>query len=642
MSPAMSDQEQIFQYWRDLAEEHIPKMGFHLAERPPVDIEFTDLNYTVPTGKNSSKLILRSVSGYFKSGELTAILGPSGAGKSTLLNVLAGYRGGDGTGSILINGVPRDARYFRKLSRYIMQEDVHQDGLTVFESMKYSADLKLGASVGEQQKLDMISDILELLRLKKCKATTTNRLSGGEKKRLSIALELVNNPAVIFLDEPTTGLDDLSSAQCLNLLKSLARGGRTVICSIHTPSAKLFALFDNVYIVAEGQCVFQGLGEDIVPFLAQNGLPCPKHFNPADFIIEVSSGEYGYHNDKLVNAIENGRCKRWNRKPPPKDFTRQNSEREFHQLRKQPDYGCSTWDQFILLSKRMLSQQWRDINNVVLKLVMHVVVGLVVGGMFFQIGNDASKTLFNFGFCYVSMIVFMYIPMLPALVWFPMEVQLIKREHFNRWYNLNSYFMALTVSRLIQQLLCSVIYISIVYYMTNQPQEWGRVVKFSIIMVLIAIASDAFGLAISSRLDIINGCFVGPAISVPLMLLGCYSFGIGSNEIPLWVFISMQFSYLRFGIEGIVSAIYGEGRPAMVCPVEEIYCHYKTPTLLLEELGMEKANWYIAATLVFFYFILFKVISFVVLRQRLRRARSTGIIWMVGRFIKRYFNVATH
>lgn len=80
-----------------------------------------------------------------------------------------------------------------------------------------------------------------------------------------------------------SGLDDLSSSQCISLLKLLAEGGRTVICSIHTPSAKLFALFDNVYIVASGQCVYQGYGPDVVPFLTNIGLICPKHYNPADF-----------------------------------------------------------------------------------------------------------------------------------------------------------------------------------------------------------------------------------------------------------------------------------------------------------------------------------------------------------------------
>lgn len=137
-----------------------------------------------------------------------------------------------------------------------------------------------------------------------------------------------------------------------------------------------------------------------------------------------------------------------------------------------------------------------------------------------------------------------------------------------------------------------------------------------------------------------NGCFVGPAMSVPFMLLASYTFGVGSENIPLWIYIGMQLSYLRFGLEGIVAAIYGENRSPMKCPEEEMYCQFTKPVALIKELGMENSNYYAATALVFMYFVLFKLISFIVLRQRLKRARTSGIVWMVGRFIKRYFTVA--
>ncbi|XP_012546360.2 ATP-binding cassette sub-family G member 1 [Bombyx mori] len=614
----------------------------HLPQRPLVNITFQDLTYTVQAGR-SSKIILRSLNGDFRSGQLTAILGPSGAGKSSLLNILAGYRVNGSTGLISTNGLPRDLRQFRKMSRYIMQEDLLQPFITVLEAMSMAADLKLGSGVAKETKAVVVEEIIQLLRLGKARNTATERLSGGERKRLSIGLELLNNPPVIFLDEPTTGLDDVASSTCVSLLKRVARGGRTVICSLHTPSARLFAEFDHVYVVADGRCAYQGTSAGVVPFLNDLQLPCPKTYNPADFIIEVSSGEYGSHTERMVAAIENGKSEKW------RDYAVVETleEMEIEQLntggveKHNYKHGSTAFQQFFVLLKRMLLQTLRNKNYLWLRVGLHLFLGIIVAMLFNKMGYDASKTLFNFGFCYACVIAMLYIPMMPVLLAFPTEVQLVKREYFNRWYGLKPYYAALVVSRTPATIFFSLIYLVIAYPVTSQPLEVARILMFTAICILVALISESMGTVISSMLSVVNSVFLGPAISVPLMLLAVYGIGSGDDPLPIVWRLARACSFLRYGIEGLVAAIYGPPRDDLICPSHVDICEYKNVRYFVKIMGMSGVSFWVDFGILTGMLLGMNLAGYYLLRQRLSPNYAFRAIKVIGNFVKTKMSAAS-
>ncbi|XP_014600224.1 PREDICTED: ATP-binding cassette sub-family G member 1-like [Polistes canadensis] len=601
----------------------------HLTKLTPLDIDFHDLTYSVPFEGKGSKVILRGISGQFKSGELTAILGASGAGKSTLLNILAGYKCQEATGSININGIPRDLKEFKKSSCYIMQNDLIQPKLTVTESMHFAIDLKIGSKLTKKEKSAIIKEIINILRLTNARDTISDTLSGGEKKRLSIALEMVNNPSILFLDEPTTGLDEISSIQTILLLQKLTKHlTRTIICSIHTPSASIFSKFDNVYVMANGQCVYRGPSNNIVSFFQQINIECPIHYNPADFIIEISTGEYGQEKvDEMITYVE----RNFPILPVKETITKFELERK--------NFRISWYIQFITLFKRMMLQLYRDKKYEYLKISLHIFLGFINGLIFLNFGNDASKTLFNFGFCFICLIIFLYIPMFPILLRYPSEIHLVKREHFNRWYNLSSYYFALTLSSIPAQFFNTLIYVLMVYNFTGQPLEFSRISRFFLICLVCAFIAESIGLSIACTLNVVNGMFIGPAIAASLMLISIQ--GMGDPE-PLSIYriIVMYSSYLRYGLEGLVISMYGFNRGKLYCPPEEDFCPIHSPIELLRLMKMEHTIYWVDLLVLVIILIFLKAITFYLIRQRLYPNKTFKTLHLIGQILKSRINSA--
>jgi ATP-binding cassette, subfamily G (WHITE), member 1 len=314
---------------------------------------------------------------------------------------LSGFENKNVFGSIKINGEERNEKVFKKQATYIMQEENLHHLLTVKEAMSFAIKLKTENALTIEDRCEKIVSILKTLGLDGKLNEYARDLSGGEQKRLSIALELVDDPSILFLDEPTTGLDSSSSTQCIQLLKKLAQQGKTIICTVHTPSAILLDIFDQLYALAEGQCIYQGSSSSLVPFLKELGLICPETFNPADFLLEIATNAYGSQNDRLVKKIANGLNEQYrsvnnNNESSNNVNGSTSTSHSKHQIASdfRSQYSSSFVAQLGHLMLRNFLFLTRDPMLLLIRLMVHLIVGLMVGFLYFRIGQQADQ-IFN-------------------------------------------------------------------------------------------------------------------------------------------------------------------------------------------------------------------------------------------------------
>jgi ABC-type multidrug transport system ATPase subunit/ABC-type multidrug transport system permease subunit len=270
----------------------------------PMTVVWRDLSYSVTMRDGSQKQLLRGISGLALPGRSVALMGASGAGKTTLLDVLAGRKNsGVAAGDVILNGFPKEPVSFARLTAYCEQQDVHSPLATVGEALQFAAALRLPRDTPSATRAVFCAELETLLGL----APLRHRLIGmpgsadglapGERKVLTIGVELASNAPILFLDEPTSGLDARAAAAVMRAVRAVAATQRTVVCTIHAPNASIFGAFDDLLLLQRGgwQVYCGPVGHDgdaVVAYLSglPGAQPLPAGMNAATWMLDVLSG----------------------------------------------------------------------------------------------------------------------------------------------------------------------------------------------------------------------------------------------------------------------------------------------------------------------------------------------------------------
>nr|CAD7459474.1 unnamed protein product [Timema tahoe] len=378
-------------------------------------------------------------------------------------------------------------------------------------------------------------------------------------------------------------------------------------------------------------------------------------------VIELACGEYGEEQiDRMTEGTGNGRNLQWfengsalassrsSNKPivrTSRKLKNTSSAREEDNgtMKRNSEFSCeadeevgvpqevkqrkmtrslqetSTWNQMkVLLYKGFLKAK-RDTTLTHMRLGVNVMVGMMLGTLFFQSGNDGSRTLDNYNLLFSILVHQMSSNMMLSILTFPMEMTILKKEHFNRWYSLKSFYLSITIVDIPISVISCVVFSLIVYIMTGQPLEPRRIIMFLVIGQLTMFVSQTIGLMIGSIFDVVNGTFLGPTLTVPIMMFA--GFGINLRDMPVYLHWGTYISYLRFSLEGIIAAIYGDDRAVLDCPEHIIYCHYKHPSKFLHEIAMNGDMFWIDFVALSTMVVLGRALSYFLLKWKLYSVR---------------------
>lgn len=556
-----ADEEQVLESFAQVANVHVQvrQLSLDIKNESFVSamLHMLGMNRDKPAPYTR---ILNNVSMDAAPGQVMAILGGSGSGKTSLLNAMADRvqsANCNMTGDILFNGEPLS----RSISRaYVIQQDILLQSLTVRETLRYSADLRLDLS--RQARRQLVEEVIMELSLKDCADTVIGSplspgCSGGEKRRVSIGVQLLANPSVLFLDEVTTGLDSFTAHQIILTIKKLARRGRTIITTIHQPRSDIFFLFDAITILSQGNVVFSGTPERAVSHFEAQGYPFPAFTNPADHLIDVSAIDLRdplseeESRTRVGRLVETWRDNPYN--PARQDIYRVPSATvhgAFSQGASVP-WTRSVWT----LTKRGCLTAVRDPFSLFGTVFEAVLMATVAGWIFWKPGGSQSGIRTITGSLYSALGLQNYIVLIYSLYRITTaEIAVFDRERNDGMYGVVPFVLGYRASHLIMEdvivpFVFSVIFYFMVHLRTDGAQHFFVFFMFVFLSHMVSVALALMSVAASrsfATASLISNSFV------TFISLSCGYF-IQSNVIPIYLRWIKWISYIYYSFAGLCS-----------------------------------------------------------------------------------------
>jgi len=543
-------------------------------------------------------------------------LGESGSGKTTLLNELAGFDTvGYPTGKTYINGKEVQKKKMRKLIKYIQQDDVLPGVLTPREYLNYAAYFNLPEGLSPKFRKERSDEMIEMLGLSESKNVQTGSpgagrgLSGGQRKRLHVASEIISDPPLLFADEPTSGLDYKTAHQCIDIFRTLADHGRTIICTIHQPSTDLFAKFTHVLLLTHGEIAYYGPVSEVIPYLAHHGLQCPVSENPANFLIDAVVDD----TPERKNLIESYRTGLQH----PIFADGLHLEDPFPNYNWFIRYRRNSLMQFLMLLQRSVKQQLRDVVLTRARLGASILVGIVIGCLYFQLGTSQDDITDRVAILFFILLFVVLTSVMPTVLTFPSNKAVFLREHKNNWYGVLPFYTAGSVSDIPPNIIFPIIFGTICYILAHLQYEVSKYLKFLLVVVLQAIVAQSQGVLISAAAPNIQAAVLaGPMTTIPFALFCGFLKSFDNMSILVsWI---PYVSYLRYSMVALMrNEFYGL---TFDC-CDTCCCFLKKGSDVIDHYKMNENFtfdfWFCCFALCCFI-VVFRILGYVVLRAKIK------------------------